>query len=460
MKPYRFKKTERRSVFMRWRTPVFRYSAILSFTILLSMAQQNAFAQNKLPCDIFKDCGTPCVAAHSTVRSLYSSYDGPLYQVRLKSDTTKKKDIYPLTPGGYANAAAVDSFLNGTSGGTVSILYDQSEKKNHLTVSLWGSARPRPLREVPATRFKDTISGHPVYPLLTDTGEGYRNNKTNGVATGAQLEGMYCVVRGGPHMKKTADQSDCCWDYGNAESDADAGGKKTGVMEALYFGSNCWFAPCKGNGPWFFADLEWGLFHGAADSTIPYKYAAGYLKGDVKTYTVRTADATKTVLPNLGPTNRPAPNILTGAIILGIGGDSAPSGWGYFFEGAMTIGRPPDSAENLVQKNLALVYGDMDAIMPSARRTAGALPPPLFKTRYNASTGSAVISYALHEVGRVHMNVFDQQGRRIASIVNGIITAGRHEAAWDAKRVPAGIYFWKMSVDGRDAEAGKIVVGK
>jgi len=44
---------------------------------------------------------------------------------------------------------------------------------------------------------------------------------------------------------------------------------------------------------------------------------------------------------------------LTGAIILGLGGDSAPSGWGTFFEGAMTIGYPPDSAENLIQKNLA-----------------------------------------------------------------------------------------------------------
>jgi hypothetical protein len=298
-----------------------------------------------------------------------------------------------------------------------------------------------------------------VYPLLTDTGEGYRNNKTNGVATGAQLEGMYCVVKGGPHIKKTADQSDCCWDYGNAESDANSGGKKTGVMEALYFGSNCWFGPCKGTGPWFFADLEWGLFHGAADSTIPYKYAAGYLKGDVKTFTLRTADATKTILPNLGPTNRPAPNILTGAIILGIGGDSAPSGWGYFFEGAMTIGRPPDSAEDAVHKNIALVYSGKD-IVNIMRHSDGESPASLVSARFNPSTASAVIRYSLQDVGRVTMNIFDQQGRRVAAVVNGIVTAGRHEAVWDAKQVPSGIYFWKMTFDGNDAGAGKVVVGK
>ena len=35
------------------------------------------------PCDIYDDAkeGTPCVAAHSTVRALYGKYDGSLYQV-------------------------------------------------------------------------------------------------------------------------------------------------------------------------------------------------------------------------------------------------------------------------------------------------------------------------------------------------------------------------------------------
>eukprot|EP01043_Picozoa_sp_COSAG02_P037349 COSAG02_NODE_2794_length_8016_cov_5.159783_7_plen_86_part_00 len=34
-------------------------------------------------CDLFDaDPATKCVAAHSTVRALYKSYSGPLYQVR------------------------------------------------------------------------------------------------------------------------------------------------------------------------------------------------------------------------------------------------------------------------------------------------------------------------------------------------------------------------------------------
>src|SRR5690242_11715795 len=39
-----------------------------------------------LPCDIYAAAGTPCVAAHSTVRALFGSYNGPLYQVRRASD--------------------------------------------------------------------------------------------------------------------------------------------------------------------------------------------------------------------------------------------------------------------------------------------------------------------------------------------------------------------------------------
>ena len=32
------------------------------------------------PCDIYAADGGPCVAAHSTVRALYATYDGPLYR--------------------------------------------------------------------------------------------------------------------------------------------------------------------------------------------------------------------------------------------------------------------------------------------------------------------------------------------------------------------------------------------
>jgi hypothetical protein len=71
-------------------------------------------AAGSLPCDIYGAAGTACVAAHSTVRALYSAYNGNLYQVQRASDRATT-NIGLLAPGGYANAAAQDSFCANTS---------------------------------------------------------------------------------------------------------------------------------------------------------------------------------------------------------------------------------------------------------------------------------------------------------------------------------------------------------
>ena len=80
----------------------------------LGISRTSVRAAGSLPCDLYAAGGTPCVAAHSTVRALYSAYSGNLYQVRRSSDNTTM-NIGVLSVGGYANAAAQDSFCSGTS---------------------------------------------------------------------------------------------------------------------------------------------------------------------------------------------------------------------------------------------------------------------------------------------------------------------------------------------------------
>ena len=89
-------------------------------------------------------------------------------------------------------------------------------------------------------------------------GVGYRDNSTSGVATGSQPEGMYIVTEGTHYNNR------CCFDYGNAETNnLDTG---NGHMDALNFGTECWFACAGGSGPWVQADLENGLFSGGNGS--------------------------------------------------------------------------------------------------------------------------------------------------------------------------------------------------
>jgi hypothetical protein len=126
----------------------------------VSLAQEKTFAA-KCPCDIYAAGGTPCVAAHRTVRALYAEYDGPLYQIKRKSDN-QTKDIPLLSKGGYVNAAVVDSFLKGTTG-TISIIYDQSDKKNDMPVSPPVLHLPNGGTPVSATGGKTVVNGYPVY---------------------------------------------------------------------------------------------------------------------------------------------------------------------------------------------------------------------------------------------------------------------------------------------------------
>jgi non-reducing end alpha-L-arabinofuranosidase len=211
------------------------------------------------PCDIFASGSTPCVAAHSTVRALYRSYAGSLYQVRRASDNTTK-DIVVLSPGGFAGAATQDAFCTGTSC-TIAIIYDQSGRGNHLTKAPGGERKTTSDDEANATALKLTIGGYAVYDVQILPGSGYRNNTTSGIATGDQPETEYMVTSG------TFYNGGCCFDYGNAETDNRAGDSAT--MEAVYFGNNAQWGKGEGKGPWVIADLENGLYPGPSFTANP-----------------------------------------------------------------------------------------------------------------------------------------------------------------------------------------------
>src|SRR2546430_3475600 len=113
-------------------------AALVAGTLIAGGAAP-AGAATSLPCDIYAAAGTPCVAAHSTTRALYAAYNGPLYQVKRGSDGTTT-NIGTLAAGGYANAAAQDSFCAGTTC-TITEIFDQSPQHNNLTIGPAGGAR-------------------------------------------------------------------------------------------------------------------------------------------------------------------------------------------------------------------------------------------------------------------------------------------------------------------------------
>ncbi|MFB7243865.1 alpha-L-arabinofuranosidase [Streptomyces populi] len=342
----------------RLRHALLSVAAVLGLlvTVLVGMPGV-ARAAGSQPCDIYAGAGTPCVAAHSTTRALFSAYNGPLYQVTRVSDGASA-DIGLLTAGGYANAAQQDGFCANTTC-SISKVYDQTSRHNDLFPGPAGTAGMGADRGADAGELSVTAGGHKVYGIWISPGVGYRSHgAASGTAVNGQAEGAY-MVASGTHVG-----SACCFDYGNAEATpADTG---NGHMDAVSIATTCYFAPCSGSGPWVEADLENGMFQGDNGSNTANKgnnstYVTAVLKNNGQTtYALKGGNSQSGSLTTWWDGALPTrggyrPMQQEGGIILGTGGDNSNWNMGTFFEGVMVIGYPTDAAENAVQANIVSV---------------------------------------------------------------------------------------------------------
>jgi hypothetical protein len=308
------------------------------------------------PCDIYKSGGTPCVAAHSTVRALFGAYAGKLYQVRNAGGTTK--DITAVAPGGVADAATQDSFCSGTTC-VITIIYDQTGKGNDLATQSSGSAAGGQDKPASATTESIKLGGNKVYSLYINPSNSYWVNGANqGVPLGSAPEGMYMVTSG------THYNSGCCFDYGNSEADRKADG--AGAMDALNFSNITAWGTGAGNGPWVMADLEYGIFaqnntsKNQNDPAQTSTFVTAVLKNNGTTeFALRGGNAASGALGTYYKGALPAgwsPMKKQGAIVLGSGGDCCATNNnlsdGTFYEGCIVSGYPSDATEDAVQANI------------------------------------------------------------------------------------------------------------
>ena len=339
------------------------------------------------PCDIYAAAGDPCVAAHSTTRALYATYDGPLYQVLRQSDG-KTLDIGVVqataTPvpdhRGYADAAAQDKFCAGTYC-WISIIYDQSPKHNDLVQAPRGGFSGPALGGFNALPIADmapiTIRGHKVYGVFIEPGMGLRQNNVKGTAVDDQAEGQYWVVSG-KHFN-----AGCCFDYGNAE--IDSRDDDNGTMETLYFGNATPWYSGAGDGPWIMTDQENNLVGCVNEDgtkgcpnlpSIPWRFVTAIGKGEPHHWTSMGGDAQKGALSVMFDGHRVNPTYdpmrKQGAILLGNGGDNSDGSQGTFYEGAMTAAGtfPSNATDQLVQANIVAARYDVTPLSLAPAATA------------------------------------------------------------------------------------------
>lgn len=370
------------------------------------------------PCDIYAAAGQECVAAYSTVRRLLSTYTGPLYQIRVGSSqfnigglvvtnpaqaqlpnptqggaripyTTAPEpgelvDI-PQTADGFADPAIQRERCPLGTTCTVSLLYDQSGRGNHMPIAKGGQnaggiyAELDDFETVMDERAAVTVGGHPVYSLFMQARQGYRLAAPgNGVPVDQEAQGIYMLADG------TRAGNACCWDFGNVTPNP----AQFAEMNTLFFGEAYWG---DGNGapPWFGADFEAGVWMGGSVDGDPgwgelnsanrppnpnnlsmagVEFALGFLKTDDdadNTYVLRMANVSTATevqtayrgrYPKLSYAGHGADN--QGALVLGVGGDNSNNSFGTFYEGAVLAGFPDDATELAVMQNIqAAGYG-------------------------------------------------------------------------------------------------------
>ena len=165
------------------------------------------------PCDIVGTAGNPCIAAHSSVRALYATYDGPLYAVK-NNHSGEVANVSTLKPGGFADAKAHELLCPATGVCIIQTVFDQAGNGNHLRVRDDRDIGGVQHFGVDASKHKVYVGGDhtPVYGMYFDVGHGYNANKTTGVATGNDPETIFAVMTG----RRWGGY--CCFDYGNSET--------------------------------------------------------------------------------------------------------------------------------------------------------------------------------------------------------------------------------------------------
>jgi non-reducing end alpha-L-arabinofuranosidase len=317
------------------------------------------------PCDIYEASGHTCVAAHSTIRALFGSYDGNLYQVRRADGMTQ--DIPVLAAGGFADSSQQDTFCSGSSC-TIVRIYDQSGHGNFLEAqtpdSTVGGFQGQTAANAAAESL--TVGGHQVYSLYTRPAQAYWNDgSSSGMPLGAEPQGVY-MVTSGEHFN-----GGCCYNYGNGQTSRTYEGGPT--MDSVYFGNNTIWGTGVGDGPWVMADMEDGIVSGNNTGqnpnleSLPFPFVTAMEKNNgTSEFAIKGADATDPTLNTYYQGALPAgksPMRKEGGVLLGAGGDCCYSNnnasEGTFYEGAIVAGYPSDATDEEVHANIVEVgYGE------------------------------------------------------------------------------------------------------
>ncbi len=128
-------------------------------------------------------------------------------------------------------------------------------------------------------------------------------------------------------------------------------------------------------------------------------------------------------------------------------------------DGGMTW--QPAGLDTLAARDLTLDLEGRLVVLgagPSLFRTAGPVSPPgapsgegvaLEPAYPNPAFGATTVAFTLSERAAVTLDVYDVLGRRVARLAAGTYAPGLHRLTWDASKLAAGLYVYRLEALGR-----------
>jgi hypothetical protein len=98
------------------------------------------------------------------------------------------------------------------------------------------------------------------------------------------------------------------------------------------------------------------------------------------------------------------------------------------------------------------VITSLKNILPNSPNLLNAYPNP-----FNPST---TIHYQLSELSDININIYDLQGKHVASLLNQKQEAGQHQIIWNASSYPSGIYICTLKINNELLESQKLLLVK
>jgi hypothetical protein len=75
----------------------------------------------------------------------------------------------------------------------------------------------------------------------------------------------------------------------------------------------------------------------------------------------------------------------------------------------------------------------------------------------NPTSSISHFAFRIEQDQYVILKIYDIQGREVATVASGEMAAGEHTVHYDATGLPAGVYFYKLTVDSWQLAGGKLV---